>query len=80
MTTAHRLRIVYNVQRLGLVHCIQCATVLLIVYNAQSVLRIVDTEQEMVHIVYNAQIVQIEYDICKALTRRLAAYMYITNI
>ena len=63
MTTAHRLRIVYNVQRLGLVHCIQCATVLLIVYNAQSVLRIVDTEQEMVHIVYNAQIVQIEYDI-----------------
>ena len=57
------MRIVYNEQLYGIAHYIQCVTVLLIVYNVQNVLRTVDTEHEMLRIVYNAQTVQIEYDI-----------------
>ena len=57
------MRIVYNEQLYGIAHYIQCLTVLLIVYNVQNVLHTVDTEHEMLRIVYNAQTVQIEYDI-----------------
>ena len=57
------MRIVYNEQLYGIAHYIQCVTVLLIVYNVQNVLHTVDTEHEMLRIVYNAQTVQIEYDI-----------------
>ena len=63
MKTAHSVRIVYSEQLYGIAHYIQCVTVLLIVYNVQNVLRTVDTEHEMLRIVYNAQTVQIEYDI-----------------
>ena len=57
------MHIGYNAQLCGLAHCVQCAIVLLIVYNGQEVLDIVYNEHELVHIVYNAQIVQIGYDI-----------------
>ena len=72
------MRIVYNEQLYSIAHYIQCVTVLLIVYNVQNVLHTVDTEHEMLRIVYNAQTVQIEYDIYMDATFRVCPPPYLT--